>query len=318
MPRNRTLLGYLLVITAALCWATLGVFYTVAVKAFGLSPLTVVTYRTLLAALMLGGVLAWRGGATLRVRREHVRLFVAYVLFGIVIFYIAYVYAILLTGVAVAAVLLYTAPAWVALIARLALGEPLTPRVGIALGLTWVGVILVAQAYNLEHVRLNFWGILAGLVSGLTYGLYSVFQKVAVRHYRPWAVQWHGLFWGGLLIALLQPPEALLAPIRQPAVLPWLLGLALLPTLGGGLAYTVGVQWIPVSVASIVATLEPVAATVFGYVFLNERLEPPQWIGGMGILVAVWLLRPRDEAAREPEARTPAQATAGAAEPGQG
>jgi len=289
---DRRVWGYALVLLAALCWASIGIFYTVAVRDFGLSPLTVAAYRALLAGLILGVFLLFRGVDAFLLQVRHVPLFVGYVLFGIVAFYAVYVYAIALVGMAVAAVLLYTAPAWVALIAWLFLGEPITRRVMGALVLTWIGVILVAQAYDLGHVRVNAWGLAAGLLSGLTYGLYSVFQKVAVRHYRPWTVQWYGLFLGGILLALIQPGD-LWAPLREQELWWWLLGLALIPTLGGGLAYSIGVQWIPVSVASIVATLEPVAATFFGYVFLKERLHPTQWVGGLFILTAVWLLRPR-------------------------
>ncbi len=291
---SRTLLGYLLVTLAALLWATIGVFYTIAVKRFGLHPLTVVTYRALLGGILLGLVLLPQGAKAYIIERGHFPLFLAYVTLGIVAFYAAYVYAVALVGVAVAAVLLYTAPAWVALIAGLFLDEAITRRVLAALTLTWIGVVLVAQAYDLDHLRLNALGLLAGLASGFTYGLYSVFQKVAVRHYRPWTVQFYGLFFGGLVLALAQPRDALLTPLTMPAVWWWLIGLALIPTLGGGLSYTIGVQWVPVSVASIVATLEPVAATFFGYVFLGERLTLSQWLGGVLILSAVWLLRPRE------------------------
>ncbi len=290
---SRTTLGYLLVTLAALLWATLGVFYTVAVHSFGLHPLTVVAYRALLGGIILGLALLPQRSSAFALRRDHLGLFLAYVVFGIALFYAVYVYAVALIGVAVAAVLLYTAPAWVALIAALFLHEPLTRRVVFALVLTWVGVVLVARAYDVAQVRLNAWGLVAGILSGFTYGLYSIFQKVAVRYYRPWTVQWYGLFFGGLILALVQPREAVLAPLHRPEVYIWLLGLAVVPTLGGGLSYTIGVQWVPVSVASIVATLEPVAAAVFGYVFLAERLHPVQWLGGAFILLAVWLLRPR-------------------------
>ncbi len=298
---SRTVWGYVLVVTAALCWATIGIFYTTAVKDFGLSPLTVAAYRALLAGAILSVVLLPRGWVWFRLRREHIGLFAAYVLLGIVAFYAVYVYAVAMVGMAVAAVLLYTAPAWVALIARFFLGEPLTRRVVFALALTWIGVVLVAEAFDVGHLRLNAWGLAAGLLSGFTYGLYSVFQKVAVRHYRPWTVQWYGLFLGGFVLAVIQPLDRLIEPLHYPALWPWLVGLALVPTLGGGLAYSVGVQWVPVSVASIVATMEPVAATVLGYVVLGERLHPAQWVGGAFILAAVWILRPRAEAGKDGE-----------------
>jgi drug/metabolite transporter (DMT)-like permease len=71
--------------------------------------------------------------------------------------------------------------------------------------------------------------------------------------------------------------------------------MGIIPTLLASLAFAVGVQWIPVSVAAIVATLEPVVATSFGYLFFAERLEVGQWIGTACILSAVLLLRPGGE-----------------------
>jgi drug/metabolite transporter (DMT)-like permease len=56
------------------------------------------------------------------------------------------------------------------------------------------------------------------------------------------------------------------------------------------------VQWVPVSVAAIVATWEPAVAVLFGYVLFGERLEPGQWLGTACILGAVLLLRPGREA----------------------
>ena len=296
---SRTLLGYVFVAGAALGWATIGIFYTLAVEREGLHPLTVVAYRTLLAGLILGIVLLLRRGRAFRVRREHWPLFLAYVGVGIVVFYALYAYAIILLGVAVAVVLLYTAPAWVALIAGLFLHEPITRRVVVALGLTWVGVVFVARAYDVSQLQANGVALLVGLATGLLYGLYSIFQKVIVRHYRPWTVQWYGLFWGGLVLALIQPERRLFSPLEHVDVYVWFLALALISTLIPGLLYTTGVQWVPVSVASIIATLEPVAATFFGYVFLGERLVPAQWVGGACILLAVWLLRPGRASERE-------------------
>jgi drug/metabolite transporter, DME family len=48
-----------------------------------------------------------------------------------------------------------------------------------------------------------------------------------------------------------------------------------------------------VSIASVVATLEPVLAAGLAAVALGERLSPLQVAGGGLILLAVWLLRPR-------------------------
>ncbi|MGB4979959.1 MAG: DMT family transporter, partial [Anaerolineae bacterium] len=192
----------------------------------------------------------------------------------------------------VAAVLLYTAPAWVGLIAWRWLGEEMHRRLLMALGLTLVGSVLVAGLYDVSHLRLNGLGVLAGLGAGLGYGLWSVFNKIAVARYSAWTVQTYALLIGAGCFLLLAPAGQLLGPLALPSSWPWLLAMAVIPTLGGALTYSLGVRWVPVSVASVVATLEPVIAGALAYLLLGERLTLLQILGGVAIISAVLLLRP--------------------------
>lgn len=62
-----------------------------------------------------------------------------------------------------ATVLLYTAPAWVAVISAIFLSELLTKRKTLAVVLAMIGCSLVARVYDLHELQLNWPGILAGL-----------------------------------------------------------------------------------------------------------------------------------------------------------
>ncbi len=288
---NKTLRGYFLVLIAATLWALIGVFYKFLIRDHGLTPLAAAALRgavgglLLLAALLLTRV-------DLRVPRRYWPVFLAYGVFGVALFFICYVNAINLVGVAVAAVLMYTSPAWVALISWRWMGEKLGRRGIVALLLALIGAALVARVYDPSQLRLNWPGVLLGLAAGLTYGLYSVFNKALVRHTRPWVVQVYGLLIGaGVLILLVRPAE-LARGWSSPAALALVIGMGLVPTLLASLAFAVGVQWVPVSVAAIVATWEPAVATFFGYLLFNERLALGQWLGTACILSAVLLLRP--------------------------
>lgn len=292
-PYSDTVAGYLLVWLAAALWAGLGPIYKL-LMGFGIPPLTVVTFRAALAALILAGwtLARQRSLGGLRIAREDWPLMLSYGAIGIACFYAAYIYAVQLTGVAVAVVLMYTAPAWVALIAWWRLGEGMDGPRALALLCALAGCVLVAQAYDPTALRLNAMGVLCGLGSGLGYGLYSVFNKLALRRYVPTTVQFYGFAIGTGFLALSQSPASLLMPLRSPWLLGGLVLMAIGPTLGGGLAYAAGVRRLPVSVASLVATLEPALATLFGYLLFGEVLRPGQWIGACLILAAAILLRP--------------------------
>ena len=288
--RSERLRGYGLALVAAVLWATLGLFYH-RLEAHGLPRLTIAFFRAAVAALILFPVLKWRQPSWLRLKRRDWLLFVALGLLGVAAFFVVYIYAIALTGMGVAAVLMYTAPAWVTLISATFFRERLSGLKAGALLLACAGCALVGRVYDLNRVRLNLLGILAGLGAGLTYGLYTIFSKVAQRRYTSWGTLAYALGIGSLFMLPLQPLDIVARALTAPMILFWLLMLGLIPTLVGGVAFNAALRRIPASDASIVATLEPVIAALLGWTFLGEQLEAPQLLGAGLILTAVMILQ---------------------------
>ncbi len=292
-PRSHLGRGYLLVLGAATAWGTLGLFYTVLGRDDGLAPVTIVFFRAAigLAALLAIALIRRR---SLHVERRHWPLFAALGAVGVAAFYLVYAYAVQVAGVAVAAVLMYTAPVWVTLYAWRFLGER-PSRTGIlALVGTLAGAALVAQVYEPGLLRLNAPGIALGLGSSLCYGCYSILNKQAVRHYSPWTVLTLGLAFGVPLLALVQTPSALAHAVSTPQTIVWLLAMALGPGLCGGLLYAAGLHHLPASVASIVVSMEPVVAGLLAFLLLGERLAPGQILGALLIIGSITLLGSRD------------------------
>ncbi len=291
--------GYLLVLLAASLWATIGVIYSHLAGSRGLPPLAVAAARAGLGGLLLLAGLAALHRPWLRIRGRALAVTLAYGVLGIAVFYATYVYAVVSAGVAVASVLLYTAPAWVALFAWRFLGEKLSPTHLAALGLTIAGAALVAGLSPGSGPRLGAAGIFWGLAAGLTYAVWSLFNSIGVRYTSPWTFQCYGMLSGAAALLLVQPLAPLAAAAGDPAAIAWLALLAAGPTVGASVAYASGVRLVPVSVASLIATLEPVIAALLAWLLLGETLNPLQMAGGALILLAVWLLRPR-AAARNP------------------
>ncbi len=205
-------------------------------------------------------------------------------------FYFSYPQAVIQTSVTTAAVLLYTAPAFVTLIAWRVWGEPLGARKLVALTLAFVGCALVARAYEPAQLSLNGVGLAFGLAAGFTYALYTVFSKSALERFESWTALTYALFFGVLFLLPLQTLDGFAPLVQQPGAWIFLLAIAVGPTLGSLALYNAGLSRVPASNASLVATIEPVVASVLAFSFLGERLEFLQLVGGALVIAgAVWL-----------------------------
>lgn len=306
--RGRRALGYLLVFGAATLWGTLGIVSR-GLYGSGLSAQATVTLRAASAAALLLAALAVFRPATLRIRLRDIPLFVAYGLVSVAAFYLLYFLTIQQLSVAAAAVLMYTAPAFVALAAALTLDERLTRSKLLALGLTLAGCALVARAYEPAAFRGQLLGVLTGLGSGFTYGMYSIFGKHALKRYNPWTVLAYSLLFGALPLLLLFGREAARSLARSPGALLPLAYLVLVTTLGAYGLYLTGLQAVEASHAAILSTVEPVVAALLGFWLLHEPLQLPQVFGILLVLgSAVMLNLPAGEAAGGRAAIPPAAA----------
>ncbi len=265
-------------ICAAVLWGLIGPVSRLALQE-GLSPLEVAFFRGLFAWALFAAHGALR--REIRVRFRDILLFLPFGLVGVSLFYGAYQLAIHFGGAALASILLYTAPVWVVLLAPWALGEPLTPSKGLAVGVALVGVVLVSSAAGL---RFHPWGLGFGLLSGFAYALYYLFGKRYLTSYPPAYVFSYALPIGclGLL------PFVEFHPKTLPA---WgALGvLAAFSTYGAYSAYLAGLRRLPASQAVLLATLEPGVAVVVAHLWWGETFTLTQGIGALCILAAATL-----------------------------
>lgn len=202
------------------------------------------------------------------------------------------------TSVAIAASLLYTAPAFVVLLSTLLWHEHLPRTHMVALGLVLAGVMLVTGAVGAllaGTAPLGSMALLAGLVSGFTYGLYTLFSKAATRRYTdPIAPVFWMFAFATLGLTVVQPPfSAMARPHGEWAAL---LGLGIVPTLLPYLLYLQALRWLRASTAAMLASVEPVIAALLAAGLLGERLDATRLVGIALIAAAAAML------AREPKA----------------
>lgn len=273
-------------------WGTIGIFFSVLHYTFGMSALTIGVLRAGIAALLLALALGlWKRDA-LRFERTLLPPLLLFGLFGIAAFYVLNTEAVFLTNVATASVLLYTAPAFVTLVAWRLWREPLTRRKIGAVVASFIGCALVARVYEPSALQLNGWGVLIGAAAGFTYGMFTLFSKYFSTRASPWTTVLYSLVFGTLFLLPLQfvTLPGIEAPnysalLETPLAWAALLGLCFGPTLGSYALYNTGLRTVSASVASVIATIEPVVAGVAGFVVFGQTLEVLQ-IAGAIIIVA--------------------------------
>lgn len=264
---------------AAALWGILGPFSRLAFSE-GIHPMEVAFWRATLA----WGFFGIHAAATrsLRLDLRDFPMVALFAITGVTAFYGTYQLAIRGGGAALASVLLYTAPAWVALLARLIFKETFTRPKIIALVLTFIGVVCVAGS---GRIQITWPALLFGLTAGFCYSLYYIFGKhFSTRYSSP-----------NLFLYLL--------PIGALTLLPWvdfspksatawgaLLCISALCTYGAYSLYYIGLRYLEASRAAITATLEPVVAAVVAFFWWGEAFDVTGYAGSALILGAVVLM----------------------------
>jgi DME family drug/metabolite transporter len=291
------LVGLLAVGAAASIWGTLGYLAKI-LYAEGVSFEALVAVRASVgwAAMLLFMLLA-RGVGNLRVAWRNFLFLVPLGLIGIGVFYLLYFFTVRESTVGTAAILLYSSPAFVSLLAWVFLRETLGVLRVLALALTFGGIFLVVGGYDPEALEVGPLVLATGLLSGLTYGLYSIFGKPVARHLDPAVILSYALGFGAVLLVLFALPTLDTLVDLTLGSYALLLMLAVVHTsLAFGL-YTVGLKRLDAGQAAIVATVEPVVAGAIGVALLGETLTAPKVLGALLVLAGAALAQVRLEKA---------------------
>lgn len=288
-PGARPAVGAALVLAAAALWASLGIFGRLAFD-HGASPIEVGSVRAFVAflAVLPIALLRPRPLHKLRVPRRDLPLLIGYGAVGIGAFYYVYLAAIERVPIAVAAALLYTAPAFVLAIAWILRWEPVRPRRLVPLAMVLIGAFLVTGAFQAMGA-VDRIGVAAGVASGFAYAVFTVLGKRIRRRYDVITTIVFAYGVGAVVLALAAPPWAVL--LRYPDALAVLLLMGLGPTLVAALLFYAGIRHIDASTASILATIEPAVAAVLALAWLNEAVALSTVAGTAFIIAAAVLLR---------------------------
>lgn len=275
----------LLVIAAGMLWGTMGIFVR-SLNAMGLNAMQIVEVRCIIAALLLIPFIYIKDKSLLIISKKNILPLAGSAVFSIIFFNFCYFSAIELMDMAVAAILLYTAPIFVSVMSVVFFKEKLTVHSIVALAMAFLGCVLVSGIVG-NSVKLPLEGLLLGLGAGFGYALYSIFSRVSLNQglnsmtitvYTFLFAAVAGIVFtdfGKIGVAFGQYG----AKLGAFAVL-----YTVVTTILPYLLYTTGLQYVKTGTASVFASIEPVVAAVLGFVVFQER---PSIMGLLGIILVL-------------------------------
>ncbi|MBM3299376.1 MAG: EamA family transporter [Deltaproteobacteria bacterium] len=288
--QDRSFLGYLAVVGAALMWASSGTL-SKALFVSGTGPLELVQVRVTFASMGLGIVLLLADRELLRIRARDLMLMALLGGVGMALVQSTYYYSISKINVMAAILIQYLGPVIVGLYSIAFWGERLTAPKSISLLLAVGGCYLVAGGYNLALLELNRIGVLVALAAAFCFAAYSLLGERAMHRYSPWTVTFYSFLFAAVTWHLLIPPFHYLQGsygLREWLCIAYIVVVGTIAPFG---LYFVGVNYVRATRASITATLEPIAAGLMAFGFLGETMEPLQLLGAGFTISAIVLLQ---------------------------
>lgn len=260
------------VLLAGILWGMMGI-YVRRLNAAGFTTIEIVAVRSVVTALLLFLVLFFYNRKMLKICIRDIWCFAGTGILSIVFFNYCYFKAITMTSLSVAAVLLYTAPAIVMILSAVFFHEKITAVKLIALVATFIGCVLVTGLVGSTE-SINAAGILVGLGAGLGYALYSIFSRFALeRGYHSLTISFYTFVFASIGVLPLADVQKIYgACVEDIGMLGFYLVFALVSTVIPYILYTLGLTALENSKASIIASVEPVAATVLGIVLFHEKM----------------------------------------------
>ena len=283
-------LSIILVLTAGCMWGCMGLLVR-PLNGIGLVTMDICFLRGFVTfTVMLAGLLLFDRNA-LKIKLRDIWCFIGTGALSVSFFNFCYFKTITLTSLSVAAVLLYTAPAFVMIMSFFLFKENMTKRKVAALIVAFVGCVLVSGIVT-GGGDLNAKGILVGLGAGFGYALYSIFSRYALqRGYNSITITFYTFLFATLCTIFLVDVSSIFNIVEtNPQIGVYGAFMILFVTLFPYLCYTKGMSGMENGTASVIASVEPVMATVLGILIYKEEMTIVNAFGMILVLVSIVML----------------------------
>lgn len=281
--------AYIFVLMGAFLWGLIGIFINQLYE-YSFTPWEVVAVRVIVSSLLMVIFICLFRPQLLKINLKDSFYFFGTGIISIVLFNWCYFYVMEQVSISLAVIFLYTAPAFVTILARLLFKEHLSRYKIIALILTTLGCAFVVGLLPNYQINLTLSILFIGLCSGFCYAMYSIFAKFITEKYSSITITTYSFIAASLFMIPFGGLHAKLPLLFDWNVILNVLGLSIFSTCLAFLLYTYGLSFIESSRASILSTIEPAVAVLIGVFIFKETITLSQMIGMLLILLSVFFI----------------------------
>ena len=260
-----------------------------------------IPYRLILAGFLLLGYLYYKKGSKIFDILKNPKDLVQIVLFGFIgMLGTQYTYfsAIQFSNAAIATVLTYFGPTLVLIYMCLReKRKPLKYEI-VSICLSSFGVFLLATHGDITSLQISFKALVWGILSALSVVFYTVQPESLLKKYGASIVVAWGMMIGGIFIAFVTKPWNISVTFDFVTFLVLML-IIVFGTIIAFILYLTGVNIIGPTKASIIACIEPVAATICAILFLGVTFDFLDVIGFICIISTIFIVAYFDKKAKK-------------------
>lgn len=270
------------IILGAALWGLIGLFIN-HLSDYGSFDLLAV--RSLFSSAGIFAFIGMTDRSKLKIQLHDLWMFIGTGIISFAAYNIFYTLAIRLTSMATAAVLLYTSPIFVTIMALFLFKEKLTGKKAAAVACAFIGCVLISGFSDSTAA-----GIVTGLMSGFCYALYSIFGRFALKKYASVTVTAYTFLFAFIVSAPLAKWGHIVGTLGGENLTWWIL-YAVFSGIVPYSLYTYGLAFVEAGRAAVMACIEPVVAALAGVFILHEGITVTAVMGICLILGAVVLLQ---------------------------
>ena len=293
IPMKRMM--FLLPIMSGVCFGSIGIFIRFFSEA-GFNNMAILATRNGISALILFLFMLLYDRDLLKCRVRDLPILLGGGFIGMTLTNVFYNIAVLHLSLGFAGVLIGLSPVYVVFIAAFLFRERITRRKLLGMILAMIGVVMVSGVID-SGITFTIFGLAAGLLSGLFYGMTSIFTKIAIgRQYKGLTIT----FYAVLITAITTAPFAnweAVAGYAAAAPMTHVLLMVAHAVVGAALPYlllNVSLKHIEAGKASILTSSEPVSAMLFGAFVYGEKLTIIS-VAGMAIAITAFSIISTDK-----------------------